>query len=177
MKRLDRTVEVRWNRDDALPAVTIDSATPVPSATATSTCQTIVYGTIETVGGKTPGVVIRADGGAKFRVHTSAEQAKVLGNRLYQPVRVTGMAEYKVEDLSVTAFEAAEIEPFERVSFAAAMGELRGALAESWVDGSVQDMLADLRGGEGEDDASTNAQCVRTTRLPSGSCPPGQQMD
>jgi hypothetical protein len=153
IRRIERTVEIRWNRDDALPAVTIDGNTPVPSATATSTCQTVVYGTIETVGGKTPGVVIRSDGGAKFRVHTTAEQAKVLGNRLYQPVRVTGVAEYRVEDLSVTAFEAAEIEPFERVSFAAAMGELRGALADAWGEGSVKDMLADLRGGEEEDDA------------------------
>jgi hypothetical protein len=153
VKRLDRTVEIRWNREDPLPAITIDSTTPVPSATSTSTCQTIVYGTIETVGGKTPGVVIRADGGAKFRVHTTTDQAMTLANRLYQPVRVAGVAEYKIEDLSVVSFEAAEIEPFERISFAAAMGELRGALADAWVDRSVQEMIADLRGDEGEDDA------------------------
>jgi hypothetical protein len=148
-KRMGWTAEIRWQETDEQPAATITPDTVPPSATATLTCYTTVYGAVEVVGGQTPGVAVRTDAGDRVRVTTTTEVAQVFGNHLYRPVRVTGEAEYRVEDMGIVRFAAsAEIEPMQEASFASVMGELRGALADGWSTATVEEMMADLRGAE-----------------------------
>jgi hypothetical protein len=147
-KRMGWAAEVRWDETDEQPSVVITGDTVPPSATATAACETSVYGVVEVVGGRTPGVAIRTDAGDRVKVATSTEQAKLLGNHLYQPVRITGTAEYRTEDMGITGFSKADIEPVEEATFASVMGELRGALAEGWSDLTVEEMMTDLRGEE-----------------------------
>jgi hypothetical protein len=149
-KRLGWVAEIRWDEADDLPAATITADTMPPSEAATSQCETVVYGVVEVVGGKSPAVVIRTDGGERVKVVTTTEQAKHLASQLYQPVRIAGAAEYRVEDMCITGFNNPQIDAFEGLSFAAVMGELRGALADGWSDSTVEAMLADLRGAEEE---------------------------
>jgi hypothetical protein len=145
-QRMGWTTEIRWSEEDEHPAVVIDANTTLPDPNSVSTCETTVYGIIETIGGKTPAVVVRTDGGDRVRCPVSAEVARSLANRLYQPVRITGLAEYSIESMAIEMFITAEIEPFEEVSLSASMGELRGALAIGWDETPVGVIMRDLRG-------------------------------
>lgn len=149
VKRMGWSAEIRWKETDEQPAATITPDTVSPSANATATCITTVFGVVEVVGGQTPGIAVRTDAGDRVKVVTTAETAQVLGNHLYRPVRVTGEAEYRVEDMGVVRFtSSAEIEPMEDASFASVIGELRGALADGWSTATLEEMMADLRGVE-----------------------------
>lgn len=138
--------DVTWSQEDKAPSIEIGPGTAVPDPDATMTCETTAYGYIEQVGGKAPHVVVRLDSGARVTCPANEDLARQLALRLYQPVRVSGLAEFRLEDFGLARFSSATIEPFEDAGFAAVMGELRVALADAWDPESPSQMLEDLRG-------------------------------
>jgi hypothetical protein len=87
--------------------------------------QTQIIAEVKRVGGKEPRVMLETLKGDTIDCETTAEIAKLLGNHLYQQVKLTGAAQWDFETLSIIDFEISAVLPYKRVSPAQAFAAVR----------------------------------------------------
>ena len=105
-------------------AAVVTKTTDIPPA-VTLYGQTEIVAEVKRVGGKDPRAMLETLQGDTLYCETTAEIAKLLGNHLYEQVRVSGAAQWDFENLSITDFEINAVLPYKRVAPAAAFAAIR----------------------------------------------------
>ncbi|MGE5585805.1 MAG: hypothetical protein ACM309_09810 [Bacillota bacterium] len=127
---------------------TIGAAEPV-----TVRGQTVLYGTLQRIGGITPKAVIAPDsGGRGISCDISRELAKQIAPRIYTRICVTGVAEYDIADWSILSFKIEAPLDYEELPVTEALARLYKASPKAWEGiADVQAYISRLRSEEGDD--------------------------
>lgn len=115
--------------------------------------QSVLYGTLQRIGGLTPKAVIAPDsGGRSISCDISKELAKQIAPRIYTRVCVTGLAEYDVTDWSILSFRIDAHPEYEELPVTQALARLYRASPKAWEGiGDVEAYISCLRSEEGDD--------------------------
>ncbi len=102
--------------------------------------ETVIYGEIERVGGKTPQVVIRISENQTIAAKCSRKMAELLSPHLYKTRGLKGIAKWRLEDFEIVEFMVTDLEPYEAIPIERALSDLRD------VAGPYYDAIDDVEG-------------------------------
>ena len=115
------------------------------------TGKTTVYGRIFLVGGKDPNIHIETPSGEKMICKVNMQQAKLLANKLYSWVGLSGKARWDSKYFQIQDFEVEEIIDYEPGSTLNTLQEISKTVGKYYKDiTDVKTYINDLRNGEEE---------------------------
>lgn len=105
--------------------------------------ETIIYGSVQKVGGEEPTVWVTIDNGERFVLKVNREQAKDLSHRLYEEVGFRGSAVFAASDHSLIDFKVTEvIAQYNPLQLNNAFKEIRAIVGKYWdTEDDINDIL------------------------------------
>lgn len=107
--------------------------------------ETTLYGEVVRTGGEQPAIRIDTIYGTVTCANVSEELARVAAHQLYRSVRITGHAEWNVEDLELAQFDLKTLEPVFLADPITTIAELSEKYGER-LSGDSDSILRELRG-------------------------------
>ena len=113
------------------------------------TGETVLYGQIIRVGGRTPKAMLETVDGQTVYCDVSRDIAQKLGEKLYLSVGLYGVAQWDPQTLSLEEFRIQEVTTYQGKPVVEAMGELSMLTASYYSDvADVDKYVSDIRSGE-----------------------------
>lgn len=95
---------------------------------------TVLYGTLEDVGGLEPRIVLRLDDGRRLSVKVNKERATEIATRLYSRVGLSGVATWDRGEKSLMDFQVTGIEPYKETPIRKAIARVGELLSPYYAD-------------------------------------------
>jgi len=147
-KRHDCTAHFTSNNGDQVTYATITPETEITYPSPLKG-ETVIYGNVLRVGGKTPKVMFETVGGDVLYCDSDRETAKKLGKKLYELVGLQGIAQWDAIDLHIVAFNIGGITDYTKTSISDSFKQLSGLIGEHFSDiDDVDGYISEIRSGE-----------------------------
>ena len=115
------------------------------------TGETIIFGKVVRVGGRTPKVMVELVNGQTIYCDSGIDIARQLGSKLYSVVGLVGLAHWDAESLKMEQFAIKGLTAYEESPLTDAMNELAKIAGAYYSDiNDVDKYIAGLRGSESE---------------------------
>lgn len=97
-----------------------------------ATEETVIFGEITGAGGLKPNVHLRINDEYNIIISTDKKTSKILANKLYEKVKLAGIAKYDVDTTQITHFKISEILDYTPGNTYQAITELRAITSGYW---------------------------------------------